>query len=160
MSTKPLVLLGVGMVAVALGLLVYSSVVTRDRIGAGRPTDDTHCPDCGRELPRNAGGDCPFCKMLEAKGGAAPGSGTAARRLTRTDYVLFFLIVFLAGGGGYLIFRSRDFKNRRKKREEPPFYTRCPQCKRKIRYVASQVGRIVLCPACRCTLSLTGSRGS
>jgi Zn finger protein HypA/HybF involved in hydrogenase expression len=157
MRTKPLVLLGVGMIAVALGLLVYSSAVTQDRIAASKAVDENHCPDCGRELPKGAAGECPFCKMLQVGAGKGPGAATG-RRFTRTDYVLFFLIVFLACGGGYLIFRSTDFKSRRKKREEPAYYTRCPHCKRKVRYVASQVGRIVLCPTCRYTLTLTPPR--
>jgi hypothetical protein len=149
MNTKQLVLLGMGMIAVAVGLLIYSSAVSQTRVGPAKPMEEGRCPDCGRDIPSRAGGECPFCKLTQAKGG----KGTEGREFTRTDYVLFFLIVFLAGGGGYLIVRSTGHKFRRRKRNAPTFHTRCPHCKRKVRYFADQAGRPVLCPTCHWTLT-------
>jgi DNA-directed RNA polymerase subunit RPC12/RpoP len=159
MSTKQLILLGLGMIAVSVGLLIYSSAMTQNRIGSARPVEEGRCPECGREIPRSMGGECPYCKMLQGGGGKGAGKATEVRRFTPTDGVLLFLMVFLAGGGGYLLYRSSGRKVRRPKPEEPTFYLHCPNCKRKVRYSASQVGRDVLCPTCRHTLSLPVPRG-
>jgi ribosomal protein S27E len=158
MSTKQLVLLGLTMIAVSVGLSIYSSATTRNRIDSGRPVEEGRCPDCGREIPKRMGGECPFCKLQN--GGKGAGKGTEGRGFTRTDGVLLFLIVFLAGGGGYLIYRSSAHKLRRQKPEEPICYLRCPNCKRKVRYMAGQVGREVLCPTCRHALTLPVPKGS
>ncbi len=149
MSTKKLVMLGMSMIAVAVGLLIYTSAVSQDRAGPAKQVEEGRCPNCNRVMPRSAGGECPFCKLSGAQGG----KGTEARGGTGTDFVLFFLIVFLAAGGGYLIVRSTGSKFWRRKRDEPAYHTRCPQCKRKVRYLATQVGRPVLCPTCRWTLT-------
>jgi uncharacterized paraquat-inducible protein A len=151
MSTKQLVLLGLGMIVVAVGLMIYTSTMTQDRIGTNRPVEEGKCPDCGKEISSRMGGECPYCKMTQAREGK-PKSGPA-QRFTRTHAVLLALIVFLLFGGGYLLIRSGTFKFRRRKPSEPTYHTRCPHCKRRIRYFASQVGRQVLCPTCRWALT-------
>ncbi len=155
MSKNQLFLLLGGLLLVSGAITLYTSMTTQDRIGGKKVVDDTRCPDCGKELPR-VGGECGFCKVQALKEGKGKGGKEAGPRVyTRTDFVIFGCILFLMVGGGYLILRSTGFKFRRRKRDEPSFYTRCPKCKRKVRYAASQVGRTVLCPTCRWSMTLT-----
>jgi hypothetical protein len=155
MGTNKLLLLGGFMILVSLGLLVYTSMTTQDKIGASKAQDDTHCPDCGREMPRGSVGECPFCKLAQSRGEKGKGEKSArGGRFTTTNYVIFGCILFLAFGGGYLMWRSTAQYRKGRKREVATYRTRCPKCKRRVRYTASQIGRTVLCPTCRYTLQL------
>jgi hypothetical protein len=59
---------------------------------------------------------------------------------------LVILLVAVAAGAAvavYLWIRSRP------KPEEPIYYHKCQQCRRKLRYRAKQFGRKGMCPRCR-----------
>jgi hypothetical protein len=151
MNTKRLVLAGAGMICLSLGLLLFSQLITTDRTEAV-VKDDTHCPNCGRMLPNGAGGECPFCKLTKGPLGAKKDAETARGRWTNTDFVVLGCVGFLAAGGAFLL--SRSFKFKWIRRTGPTFVTRCPKCKRKVRYFRQQAGRRVLCPACMWELTL------
>src|SRR5579884_3449414 len=60
----------IGMIAVGVLFVAWLilTLATSDR--GGRQTesaikDDNRCPDCGRELPKGALGECPYCKLDE-----------------------------------------------------------------------------------------------
>jgi hypothetical protein len=152
-----------GLLVVSVAVLAYSRSVEGEAAdteakASSRAVDDQHCPVCGRMLPENAGGECPYCKLMrgpEGKGGAASGP----RPWTTTDYVLVGWIAFLVLGGGFLL--SRSFKFRRWFRgAEANYITHCNRCHRKIRYAERQAGRRALCPACASPMVLPSPLGS
>jgi hypothetical protein len=155
MTKKQIALLAGGVLLVSGGLLLFSSLMTEEKT-ASAIDDGKHCPDCGRELPRGAVGDCPFCKMTRVAEGK-PAKKETGRSWTITDYFILTMVVFLFGGGGFLIARSVRRIAPRKYRG-PKLTHRCPSCKRRVSYTPQQVGREVLCPTCQRVLRLPDAK--
>jgi hypothetical protein len=62
------------------------------------------------------------------------------------DVMIWLMIaipVLLAAGGGFVYWRMRAG------REEAVYHFRCPNCKRKLRYFARQVGHRGMCGNCK-----------
>lgn len=149
MSNKLLIRLSAGVILVVAGLLVYTLMTGETRTAAARK-DDTRCPDCGRELPRRSGGQCPYCLINDPEKAKKPQVSSSARRTTA--YVLSGMLTFLVAGNGYLLLRA--YRKRRRMEVEPTLTTRCPRCKRKLGYRLSKAGKNVVCPTCRRELTL------
>ena len=134
---------------VAVGLLCLGSVVlyflTASPKKIGGATDETHCPDCGRELPPYAqkSGECPFCKMEILAGKRSPKQ--AGGNSPVVMLVLVALFVVLLGVHVFAVVRNR----KKQAAEEPSYPLFCPKCHRKLRYRHSQGGRLGQCPMCK-----------
>jgi len=140
-------LLAGGILVVAAGLLLYSSSGDTKTAAA---TDERHCPNCGRELPRSAAGQCPFCKLEKMQEEQKNGKKNEGRSWAATDFLLIATVLFLTFGGGYLAMRSLKSAGwLRRGSQRPAYYHRCPWCKRKIRFALYQAGKEALCPSCR-----------
>lgn len=142
----------IGMAAVAVlflawvGLNVFTSnQATRS---AAVKQDETHCPNCGRELPKSAiaAGECPYCLIeqgpakakIRRRGDADPSSPVA-------PIILVSLFCCLLATHVVLLVRQRVVG----RKEGEVFYLNCPQCGRRIRYRESQAGHLARCPLCR-----------
>jgi len=147
MNRKRIALIGL----IATGVLILGWVPLAIYTNSG-PTktqavvDDRHCPVCGRELPRFAGGECPYCK-IEGNGELAK---SAMRRQSLATHpaipaVLFSIFGILLTVNLVVFFRKRSVA----RREEESYYMNCPRCQRKLRFRESQMGRIGLCPLCK-----------
>jgi hypothetical protein len=150
---KPSYLLKVGMIAVgllfvlSLVLLFFSNTTTRT---GSAITDPTRCPDCGQELPKSAQatGECPYCKLQQMAGKEVKRRGQGGSWATSPVVlvVLISLFVLLLGTHVFLLVRAR---RRGGLGEEPTYPLFCSKCHRKLRYRASQGGRLGQCPLCR-----------
>ena len=59
----------IGVIAVGSMLLAWLSLTLLSGTSPTKTkavtTDPYHCPSCGREYPRGARGECPFCRIEE-----------------------------------------------------------------------------------------------
>jgi hypothetical protein len=112
-------------------------------------TDNTHCPECGHELPRtvrDAGGECPYCKMQGKSVSVGKGrAGPSALRGPAVPLVFLGIVtVLLLIHVAFLVWhRVRD------RQEDILYYTNCRKCMRKLRYRPRQIGQLAKCPICR-----------
>jgi LPXTG-motif cell wall-anchored protein len=60
-----------------------------------------------------------------------------------TTWILIVIIPASLGVGGFLLLRKR------KPKEQPILYFRCPSCKRKLKYLARQAGHKGMCASCK-----------
>jgi DNA-directed RNA polymerase subunit RPC12/RpoP len=121
--------------------------------------DDTRCPDCGRELPRQAqaSGECPYCLLDKGADQAPKKKGKKwdpGRLLDLNSYqtrkgltalgITLSLIIFMSS---ILLFNKYV---RLAPREANSYHHfRCPYCKRKLRYRSNQIGHGAICPGCQ-----------
>ncbi len=68
--------------------------------------------------------------------------------------VLVAVIGVLVGGGGLFMLLRR-----RKPKEEPVYHFNCPNCKRRLRYRAAQIGHSGQCPQCKGALKFPAVPG-
>jgi hypothetical protein len=148
MTTKHYVWLLCGLLGLSLAVAVYNSYTLRQS-DEPRKVKEGFCPDCGRELPA-MGGECINCKTMKLRDPLARPAG-ARRSLNGADYFLLGLLLFLIIGGGILTFR-RVKSTARAKADPRSLYTRCPKCKRRLRYSPLKMGKEILCPTCRYAL--------
>jgi predicted Zn-ribbon and HTH transcriptional regulator len=153
MKTTRLTRIGLAVMGVlllaSLALMVFSKSGS-NRLEANRPNDGRHCPDCGRELSKEAlvTGVCPYCKAEEAAEGDAPkkkrgkGSLASSPLIPAAIFGAFFLLLVV-----HLVIVARTRLHWTK--EELLFYTNCRKCTRKLRYRERQVGHLARCPICR-----------
>lgn len=108
-----------------------------------------HCDLCGAELvynPKLAGSRCPRCqppkigKLIPTTESIGAGGSNPWRRV---NIFLSFEAVFLLGAIVYLLY------NPPKPREPNYLYTRCPKCKRRLKYPQERAGGEGRCPACK-----------
>jgi hypothetical protein len=142
----------VGMAALGVGLVVWVVLLLttggETKLASGT-TDAKHCPECGRELPRNvqeSGGECPYCKM-EGKSvevGKRRG-GSSALRGPAIPIVLVVLLGLLLLVHGVFLVRQRAAAHK----EEELYYVNCRKCDRRLRYRKHQGGQLARCPVCR-----------
>jgi hypothetical protein len=134
--------------AVLVGWLVLTLVTSGDtQKTKAVARDDKHCPECGRELPKNyrSGDECPYCK-LESHSGGKSGKRNALLRANLTfPIIVGSLFAVLLAANIIVSIRAR----RRENKEEDYFVLQCPKCSRRIRYRESQFGKAALCPLCR-----------
>jgi hypothetical protein len=159
MKTQKLVMLIIGIVLVSGAITLFTSMLAPDRTESAVSSRDSSapkegfCPDCGKELPARIIDGCPFCKAQKDAAAKKGGSGPRGRKLTGSEYFILGMVLFLLLGGGFLILRSVKFPFRRRA-NQPKFYSRCPKCKRRLRYSQRQAGKEGLCPSCRYTMTL------
>jgi predicted Zn-ribbon and HTH transcriptional regulator len=137
--------LGVALVAWA-AVALLSDVGTRTGPAV---TDNTHCPECGRELPRtvrDAGGECPYCKMQGKSVTVGKGrGGPSALRGPAVPLVFLGIVTALVLIHVAFLVRQRL----RGRQEEVLYHTNCRKCMRKLRYRPRQIGQLARCPICR-----------
>jgi DNA-directed RNA polymerase subunit RPC12/RpoP len=121
--------------------------------------EDTRCPDCGRELPRQAqaSGECPYC-LLENGTAQAPKKKNKkwdpGRIFDLSSYQTRKGLTALGITSGLIVFMSSILLfNKYYRLGSPRAYAymhfRCPYCKRKLRYRSNQIGHAALCPGCQ-----------
>jgi hypothetical protein len=120
-----------------------------------RVVDDEHCPECGKELPKQfqGTGECPYCALQKPP--------EDRPKKSRREYIRGFDfdnvntrkgVMALGGTLGFIVFLSLlifVIKRWRRGGREAFLNFRCPYCNRKLRYKTSQIGRTGLCPGCR-----------
>jgi hypothetical protein len=113
---------------------------------ASAPTDDKHCPTCGRELPRGgAARECPYCYIEYKQSGGK--SGTLGTRTSSpvVPIIIVSLIVLLLGANIFVNVRTRM----KEREDETYFVYQCAKCSRRIRYREAQFRKPALCPLCK-----------
>jgi hypothetical protein len=145
----------IGMAAVGVLFLAWLTLTLLNRNGSDRTgpavVDEKHCPRCGRELPKWAWGtdQCPYCQLEDRAGGPASGSPRPRFRSGVSSPVIPTLLIVTFAGlltvHLVMLVRSRVVT----KTEEVLYHLSCPKCSRKLRYRASQAGKLGQCPVCR-----------
>lgn len=106
-------------------------------------TDSSHCPDCGRPLPKSAkvSGECPYCAVQGPNKKSKAAGGVASPVIP----------IALAAIEGLLLAAHAVVRLRRsgQQSDEPEYFYGCPKCGRKLRYRQRQIGRTGKCPLCR-----------
>ncbi len=104
------------------------------------------CPDCGRELP--ATGECPYCLLQKkAKNGGKDVDVPVSRFGRFLAWSLVAVTVSL--GGAYAAVLVRQHRRSVAPPEEFQLKTRCPRCKRRVKFAAHLEGRYGTCPTCK-----------
>jgi hypothetical protein len=115
----------------------------------GPVKDETHCPDCGRELPdqAQATGECPYCKL--AKLSPQPGKKKKIGNggLAFSPLAAFFIALPIVTACLILCIRFR--RNRVFYVDHEFAYFPCPYCKRRLRFPVIRAGQKGMCPRCR-----------
>jgi hypothetical protein len=141
-----------GLVCLSLAVTLYSSYTLRPT-SEPRKVKEGFCPICGKELSRT--GECVNCLAMQARD---PLKRNASRPATGTDYFLVGLLLFLIAGSAVLLLRQVRV-NRGVNTRKPSLYTRCPKCKRRLRYSTTKIGKEILCPTCRYAMVAPWVRG-
>jgi hypothetical protein len=117
------------------------------------PADDhPHCPECGRELPN--GGECPFCLMKKREKAGGKEDSTPVPRLGR--YLAWTLVGFtVILGAVHLGIYWRALRRATGPAAQEQFKTRCPYCKRRVRFTARLSGTYGSCPTCKQRIQFT-----
>ncbi len=107
--------------------------------------DYPRCPECGRELPNS--GECPYC-MFKKKRKA---DGSEEVPVSRTGRFLAWSLIGITGalGAFHLGRLLRQHRRAAGADGEPQLKTRCPHCKRRVRFAARLADRYGFCPTCR-----------
>jgi ribosomal protein L37AE/L43A len=142
----------IGSASLGAVLLIWLAITLFFTPGDGPNTlvdDPTHCPDCGRVLPKyyQGTGECPYC-IAESKGGGQKKLSRAARARQVKPTIPIILgcaLILLASIHVGLAVHKRVKANK----QEVLFHLDCPKCKRKLRYRENQVGKVGQCPICR-----------
>jgi hypothetical protein len=112
----------------------------------GSSDDRPRCPECGRELPYGA--DCPFCLMKKQQKGEGKSETNRVPRFGR--YLAWTFVGFTALlAAVHLGIYWRSQWRTRSRPEEVQLKTKCPYCKRKVRFAARLAGTYGSCPTCR-----------
>jgi len=135
--------------AVLVAWLVLALFLSTESPKSKSVSDENHCPDCGRQLPKAyvGTGQCPYCELEALTKGkpAKPKRGYGSGAFN--PLVPGSLIALLSILGG--IHLGLAYRKRRAQVEDlPRFYFSCPKCKRKLRYRARQGGKFAMCPLC------------
>jgi len=130
---------------IALTLFAVGEKTKTDAI-VKSPEDLTHCPHCGRPLPRAAiaSGECPFCRLENGPEAAKiyrKGNVLTGRLI---PYTLVGMFVVLLVANIVIAVRGRV----KQERDETLYYYNCPKCNRRLRYRESQMGQLARCPLC------------
>jgi hypothetical protein len=107
-------------------------------------SDRPRCPDCGKELP--ATGDCPFCLMKKKTTGAG-GVDPPSRSGRILAWSLIGSTVVLGAAHLAMILRAR--RRFLRPPDEGQLKTRCPFCKRRVRFAARLADLPGTCPTCK-----------
>jgi ribosomal protein S27E len=154
----------VGLLAASVFVLSNDSSPESDSGSAttsGEPPTVVRCAKCGTELPyaeKIEGKPCPNCREGILKGArrSLRDGPEPARPIWRSPMALGVLsltaVLALANGVAWWV----RFGPKRKK-AVTYVYTRCPNCKRKVKTVYRVMQRTILCPTCRRELYLPPS---
>jgi ribosomal protein L37AE/L43A len=105
--------------------------------------DHPRCPDCGRELPSS--GECPFCLMKKKTGGSGAEPPSRFGKLLAWTAIGSTLIL----GAVHLAMFLRERRRFMRPQEEGQLKTRCPFCKRRVRFAARLADLVGTCPTCK-----------
>jgi hypothetical protein len=105
------------------------------------------CPDCGKELP--SGGECPYCLLQKReKSGGKAQTAEPTSRLGR--YLAWSLVGFtVLLGAVHLALIARQRRRDLRSEEDEQLKTKCPYCKRRVRFPAHLAGTSGSCPTCK-----------
>jgi hypothetical protein len=132
-----------------LGIMAVTYSHLRPEEGASEEYKFMHCNKCGKEMPYNAtlaGLRCPTCPPLRggtlvpttrsmAQGGGNPWRGV--------NIALSFETVGLLGVLVFILYHPP------KQRRDEFWRTRCPKCRRKLKFPAERGGTEGRCPGCK-----------
>src|SRR5262249_8612175 len=113
--------------------------------GTGSDDAPPRCPDCGRELSYT--GECFYCLITKRAAGkvASPEPKPSLRRNVARTTIGVTVALRAIHGRRYLIGRYRSLRSTARKYAR----TRCPYCRRKLRFAAHRAGASGACPGCR-----------